>query len=629
MGLLERIREPEDLRLLNPPELQDLAREIRQILIEVVSANGGHLAPNLGVVELTIALHRVFTSPEDKIIWDVGHQSYVHKLLTGRYENFRTLRKLNGLSGFPRREESPHDCFSTGHSSTSVSAAMGFAKARDLLREKSHVIAVIGDGAMTGGMAYEALNHAGHSGTDMIVVLNDNEMSISANVGAMSLYLNRLRVDPLYEKRKDHLKKMLKKIPAIGSKTAETARKVKNSLKHLLVPGLLFEELGFTYLGPIDGHDEAQLETVLKQAKQKKGPILLHVITHKGRGYAPAEENPDVFHGVGPFNLLTGEVEKAASGPTFTKVFGETLNALAEENPQILAITAAMPSGTGLSLFAQHYPSRFFDVGIAEQHAVTFAAALSFSGFKPVVALYSTFMQRALDQILHDVCLQKANVLLAIDRAGVVGDDGPSHHGLFDLSLLRMIPNIVVMAPKDVNELRSMLYTGLLHEGPVALRYPRGAGYEVEAATGWEKLPIGQAETVKEGADLTLLAIGPLVYTALEAAAELQRYGVEARVVNLRFAKPLDRALILRCAAETKRLIILEDQILDGGVGSAVLEVLAAENLTGVSVERLGYPEFADQGTIQQLHQKYGLSVKGIFGAVGRMGLIKRQLNTV
>ena len=510
MGLLGAIHEPKDLRLLDLTELKTLAQEIRQEMIDVISKNGGHLAPNLGVVELTLALHRIFNSPQDKIVWDVGHQTYVHKLLTGRLERFKTIRKFRGLSGFPKRGESVHDCFETGHSSTSISAAVGFAKARDVLRESSHVVAVIGDGAMTGGMAFEALNHAGHSETNLIVVLNDNEMSISPNVGAMSTYLNQLRTDPLYDKRKEDLEILLKRIPGIGKKVAKLAAKAKDSLKYLLVPGVIFEELGFTYLGPIDGHDQALMEEVLEQAKNKKGPVLIHVLTQKGKGYKPAEENPGTFHGVGAFDPETGKIAKKIAPPTYTAVFGDTLCSLATQDSRIVAITAAMPGGTGLNEFAKEFPERFFDVGIAEQHAVTFAAGLAFGGLKPVVAIYSTFYQRAYDQVLHDVCLQEANVVLAIDRAGVVGDDGPTHHGVFDISFFRIIPNLIFMAPKDENELRHMLYTALQHSGPVALRYPRADGQGVTLDETLKPIPIGKAEVLRDGRDVTLIGVWPI-----------------------------------------------------------------------------------------------------------------------
>ncbi|AFQ43060.1 1-deoxy-D-xylulose-5-phosphate synthase [Desulfosporosinus meridiei] len=623
MGLLEKIQEPKDLRKLDFQELNLLAQEIREEMIKVVSKNGGHLAPNLGVVELTLALHRIFNSPQDKIVWDVGHQTYVHKLLTGRLRQFKTIRQYKGLSGFPKRGESPHDSFETGHSSTSISAAVGYAKARDVLREKHHVVAVIGDGAMTGGMAYEALNHAGHSETNVIVVLNDNEMSISPNVGAMSTYLNRLRTDPLYDKRKEDLEYLLKRIPGIGNQVAKLAAKAKDSVKYLLVPGLLFEELGFTYLGPIDGHDQACVEQVLDQAKNKKGPVLVHVVTCKGKGYKPAEENPDVFHGLGPFDPETGKVIKKSAPPTYTAVFGETLCKLAKENPKIVAITAAMPSGTGLKEFAREFPERFFDVGIAEQHAVTFAAGLSFGGLKPVVAIYSTFYQRAYDQVLHDVCLQGANVVLAIDRAGIVGDDGPTHHGVFDISFFRIIPNLVLMAPKDENELRHMLYTALKYDGPVALRYPRSVGQGVAQDDHLTEIPIGKAEVLRDGRDVTLIGIGPMVHTCLQAAQELSQRGVDAAVINLRYINPLDRKLLSHYARLTKKIITLEDHSLKGGMGSAILEFLEEEGLNGVTVERLGYPGFVDQGSIPQLLSIHGLSIKGIMQAAERLRLFR------
>lgn len=624
MGILERISQPKDLKALSYPELQQLAQEIREELIEVVSINGGHLAPNLGVVELTLALHRVFDSPRDKFIWDVGHQTYIHKLITGRQKEFKSLRLYHGLSGFPKRSESPHDCFETGHSSTSISAAVGFAKARDIKKEKSQVVAIIGDGAMSGGMAYEALNHAGHTKTNMIVVLNDNEMAISQNVGAMSSYLSRLRTNPRYDRSKDEIENLLKKIPGIGSKMAKAAEKAKDSLKYLLVPGMLFEELGFTYLGPIDGHNQMAMEQVFEQAKQVKEPVLVHVLTKKGKGYGPAEENPDVFHGVGPFNRETGKIIKKVAPPTFTQVFGETLCQIAENNPNVVAITAAMPGGTGLTPFGQKFPERFFDVGIAEQHAITFASALALGGLKPVVSIYSTFYQRAYDQVLHDVCLPGANVVLAIDRAGVVGDDGPTHHGVFDISFLRVIPNLVFMAPKDENELRHMLNTALKLEGPVALRYPRSVGQGVELDEELKELSLGKAEVLREGKDLTLIGIGPMVYTCLAAAQELRHRGVEATVINLRFINPIDRETILRYARMTKRVITVEDHMLAGGIGSAVLEVLSDEGLTDVAVERIGYEGYVEQGSISILHHAYGLSVKGILKAVEQLKVLQR-----
>ena len=621
MGLLESIHTPKDLQALDMNQLIELAQEIRETLIAVVSKNGGHLAPNLGVVELTLALHRTFDCPHDKIIWDVGHQTYVHKLLTGRLDRFKTIRQYDGLSGFPNRAESDYDCFQTGHSSTSISAAVGYAMARDVLGEKHNVVAVIGDGALTGGMAYEALNHAGNSKTRLIVVLNDNEMSISPNVGALSSYLSRLRTDPRYDKRKEEIGCLLKQIPVIGAQVAKAVTKAKDSLKYLLVPGLFFEELGFTYLGPIDGHDQALVEQLLEQAKNKREPVLVHILTHKGKGYKPAEENPDIFHGVGPFDPGTGKLIKKSAPPTYTAVFGDTLCSLAKEDPKIAAITAAMPSGTGLNKFAAQFPDRFYDVGIAEQHAVTFAAGLAFGGLKPVVAIYSTFYQRAFDQVLHDVCLQRANVVFAIDRAGVVGDDGPTHHGVFDISIFRIIPNMVLMVPKDENELRHMLYTALRHPGPVALRYPRSVGQGVTMDQTLKEIPIGKAEVLREGRDVTLIGVGPMVNTCLQAAQELSYRGVEAAVINLRYISPLDRELLSHYARLTKKIITIEDHILKGGMGSAVLELLEEEGIDGVTVECLGYHDFVDQGPIAQLHDAHGLSVEGIVQAAERMGL--------
>jgi len=623
MRLLENIHAPKDLRKLNFNQLKRLAQEIRQEMIDVVSKNGGHLASNLGVVELTLALHRTFDSPRDKIIWDVGHQTYVHKLLTGRLDRFKTIRQYHGLSGFPKRTESDCDCFGVGHSSTSISAAVGFAKARDVLGQAHNVVAVIGDGAMTGGMAYEALNHAGHTETNMIVILNDNEMSISPNVGAMSSYLSRLRSDPRYDKRKEDIEYLLKRIPVIGTKVAKVVAKAKDSLKYLLVPGLIFEELGFTYLGPIDGHDQAMLEQMLNQAKHKKGPVLVHIVTRKGKGYQPAEENPDIFHGVGPFDRETGKIIKKAAPPNYTTVFGETLCVLARQDPKVVAISAAMPAGTGLKMFASEFPDRFFDVGIAEQHAVTFAAGLAFGGLKPVVAIYSTFYQRAYDQVLHDVCLQKANVVLAIDRAGVVGDDGPTHHGVFDISFFRIIPNLIFMAPKDENELQHMLYTALQHCGPVALRYPRSAGQGVTMDKTLKEIPLGKAEILREGNDVTLIGVGTMVHTCLLAAQVLSERGVEASVVNLRFINPLDREVLSHYAKLTKKLITIEDNVLKGGMGSAILEFLEEEGIHGVAVERLGYDGFVDQGPIAKLHDVYGLSVEGIIQAAERLRLLR------
>lgn len=619
-SLLEKIDSPKDLKKLTVPELERLAAEIRSVLIKTVSRTGGHLAPNLGVVELTIALHRVFDTPRDKIVWDVGHQSYVHKLLTGRREQFVSLRQHGGLAGFPKREESEHDHFNTGHSSTSVSAALGLALARDLCKEDYHVVAVIGDGALTGGMAFEALNMVGDRKSDVIVILNDNEMSIAENVGAMSTYLTRMRTDPKYYKGKEELENLLRKIPSIGPTVLKAMERVKDSFKYLLVPGMLFEELGFTYLGPIDGHNLGALKKVLWDAKDLTGPVLVHVITKKGKGYKPAEQNPDKFHGCGPFEIATGTACKSGGNVSYTEVFGKCLAKLAKDQVRTLAITAAMPDGTGLSHFANEFPHRFFDVGIAEQHAVTMAAGLASQGFKPVVAIYSTFMQRAYDQILHDVCLQKLPVVFALDRAGIVGEDGPTHHGLFDYAYLRHIPNMVVMAPKDENELQHMVQTALDYNGPIALRYPRGAGVGVPLDQIPRSLPIGKGEILKEGRDCTVLAVGSMVYPALTAAEELQKEGISATVINCRFIKPLDEELILEQARRTGRLVTIEEHVLQGGFGGAVLELLEAQGLYDIRVKRLGVPDqFVPHGNSDLLRAAYGLNEEGIMETVREM----------
>ncbi|MHB1420908.1 MAG: 1-deoxy-D-xylulose-5-phosphate synthase [Bacillota bacterium] len=620
--ILDNITSPADLKPMGYKALEQLAVELRQEMLAQISRTGGHLAPSLGVVELTLALHKVFNSPADKIIWDVGHQSYVHKLLTGRQQAFSTLRQYKGLSGFPKRDESPHDAFNTGHSSTSISAALGLAQARDRSQKDGNyeVLAVIGDGALTGGMAFEALNHAGHLHADMIVILNDNEMSIAGNVGAMASYLSRIRTDPVYYKGKEELETLLRRLPAIGRKVVKVAERVKDSFKYLVVPGMLFEELGFTYLGPIDGHNIPALMQVLVRAKESSGPVLVHVITKKGKGYGPAEANPDTFHGIGPFNIATGEPIKKAGPPTYTSVFGQMLVKLAEKDPHIVAITAAMPEGTGLKPFARKFPQRFYDVGIAEQHAVTFAAGLAVGGLKPVVAIYSTFLQRAYDQIIHDVCLQHLPVVFAIDRAGIVGEDGETHQGLFDLAYLRVIPEMTVMAPKDENELQQMMVTALDHPGPVAIRYPRGQGMGVPMDEDPRGIPIGKAELLREGKDATILAVGPMVYEALQAAAKLAGYGISVDVVNARFVKPLDEEMILGLARKTGNILTVEEHLLAGGFGSAVQELLNREGIEGIKIASLGVPdEFVVHGHPDIFRREYGLKADGIVNAVGRM----------
>ena len=621
--ILETINKPEQLKILSFDQLKRLAVEIRQFLICSVSKTGGHLAPSLGVVELTIAIHKIFNSPVDKIVWDVGHQAYVHKILTGRRNDFSTLRQFGGISGFPKMSESTHDSFGTGHSSTSISAALGMALARDILGEKSNILAVIGDGALTGGQAYEALNHAGNSGTNMIVILNDNEMSIARNVGAMSEYLSKMRTEPKYTKVKQDIESILRRIPAIGDRVAKTVERLKDSLRYMLVPGELFEELGFTYIGPIDGHNLEILTEVLEKAKSMQGPILIHVLTCKGKGYMPAECNPGKFHGVGPYCIETGEVIKNGNMPTYTGVFGDTLVELAKQDSRIVAITAAMPEGTGLKKFEATFPKRFFDVGIAEQNAVTMAAGMATRGLKPVVALYSTFAQRAYDQILHDVCLQKLPVIFALDRAGIVGEDGPTHHGVFDYSFLRHIPNLVIMAPKDENELRHMLYTAIHLNRPVVIRYPRGSGQGVSMDHPLEKLSIGAAEQLKSGNDIVFLATGAMVHTCLRASELLAIQGIHAGVVNARFIKPLDEQMIQRLSRDVGIIVTVEDNILAGGFGSAVLEYMNEQNFNGVKVLRLGFSDkFIEHGKREQLLKKYGLTAEGI--AIEVSSFIKR-----
>ncbi|MBI2873646.1 MAG: 1-deoxy-D-xylulose-5-phosphate synthase, partial [Firmicutes bacterium] len=574
--ILDRIESPGDLKKLDEKDLPLVAEEIRELLVQTVARNGGHLASNLGVVELTMALHLELDSPKDMIIWDVGHQSYVHKILTGRRKRFPSLRTLEGLSGFPRRAESAHDPFGTGHSSTSISAALGLAKARDLARGSGRVIAVIGDGAMTAGMAFEALNHAAQVGTGLIVILNDNEMSISRNVGAMASYLSRLRADPTYNRAKEEMEHLLRRIPTIGPGVLRTVERLKGSLKYLVVPGMLFEELGFTYLGPIDGHDLQELRHVLRRAKRLPGPLLVHVVTTKGKGYDPAEANPDRFHGTGPFDVATGRPIAPSGGPpTFTEAFGRALVELGARDQRVAAVTAAMRDGTGLGPFHQQFPERFFDVGIAEQHAVTFAAGLAAGGFRPVVAVYSTFLQRAFDQLLHDVCIQRLPVIFALDRAGVVGEDGETHQGAFDLTYLRCLPGMTVMVPRDGVELGRMLASAVNLGGPCAIRYPRARCPELPAAPDprtWPGLALnpvsaaeppvsGKGEVLRQGGHVVIAAVGPLVEEALLAARDLSSGGIEATVIDARSVKPLDEELIIAAVTETGALVTVEENV--------------------------------------------------------------------
>ena len=607
-ALLNRIEKPEDVKALTVRELEQLASELRHFIIDTVSQNGGHLAPNLGTVELTLALYNVFSFPGDKLVWDVGHQAYTHKILTGRRDAFKTLRKKGGITGFPNRSESVYDAFGVGHASTSISAALGMALARDAKGEKNQVIAVIGDGALTGGESFEALNNAGDLGTKLIVILNDNEMSIDANVGAMSEYLSRIRIAPQYARAKRDMGSLLMSIPHIGDKVYKTASHLKDGVRSVLVPGSLFEEMGFHYIGPIDGHNIGLLEEVLASAKEMEGPVLIHIHTVKGKGYKPAEQAPDKFHGVGCFDPSTGKsAKKAGCAPSYTSVFSKALIDLAKDRPDILAITAAMPSGTGLKAFGQAYPKRFFDVGIAEEHAMTLAAGMAAAGMHPVIALYSTFAQRAYDQLIHDVCLQNLPVTLCLDRAGLVGEDGPTHHGVFDLSYLRQMPNMCVMAPKDEEELRHMLATAIAIEGPAAVRYPRGAGLGVPLTDSLETLPVGKAEVLQEEGDIAFLAVGTMVEKAKEAAAILKEEGIEAAVVNMRFIKPLDTELLGEMARTKKLLITAEENVLAGGFGSAVAEYLADHGIE-VPLLRFGIPDrFIEQGTRRELLSLCGL----------------------
>ena len=595
--LLDGINSPQDIRKLNVAQLNRLAAEIRELIVATVATNGGHLAPSLGVVELTLALHFVFDTPHDKLIWDVGHQSYAHKLVTGRRERFATLRQYKGLSGFPKFKESPYDAFETGHSSTSISAALGITLAKTLKKDSRRAIAVIGDGSMTAGLAFEALNHAGHLDKDLIVILNDNEMSISPNVGALSSFLSRKLTGRTMRRVKAHLVEKLQ-ISDVGENILNILRKSEESFKSFFTPGMLFEAFKFDYIGPLDGHNlEDLVETLETVRDSSQGPTLIHVLTKKGKGYGPAESNPDIFHGIGPFDVASGKPNGSTTTPSYTQVFGDTLVGMAQQDSRIVAISAAMVSGTGLSGFAKTFPDRFFDVGIAEQHAVTFAAGLAVEGLRPVVAIYSTFFQRALDQIIHDICIPNLPVTLAIDRAGVVGDDGPTHHGVFDLSFLRYIPNLVLMAPKDELELQRMLATALAHNGPAALRYPRGTGCGATLSDKPEPLPIGKGEVLREGDDILLLPVGNRVQAAMDAAETLAGQGIGCAVINPRFIKPLDAELICQWARHTGRVVTVEDNARQGGFGSSVLELFSRNSLHQLRTTLLGHPDqFVEHG---------------------------------
>ena len=601
---LNKISSPSFLKNLNQKQLEALAGDIRSFLIEKCSATGGHIGPNLGVVELTIALHKAFNSPTDKFLWDVGHQAYVHKILTGRASQFDTLRQFKGLCGFPKRVESEHDEWETGHSSTSLSAAMGMAAARDIKKEKNYIIPIIGDGALTGGMALEALNHIGHEKKNMIVILNDNEMSIAPNVGALHNVLGRLRTAKEYSKAKEELELLMNKIPVVGGKLANTAERLKDSLKYLVVSGVFFEELGFKYLGPIDGHDFEALEKTFEYAKKVKCPVLVHVITKKGKGYKPAEEDTvGTWHGTGPYKIETGDfVKSAVKGPAWSSLIAESVRKCMKEDERIVAITPAMPVGSKLEGIQKDFPNRFFDVGIPEQHAATMAAGLATQKMKPFLAIYSTFLQRAYDQVLHDIARPNLNVFIGIDRAGLVGADGETHQGVFDIAFLRHIPNIVLMMPKDENEGQHMVKTALEYDGgPIALRYPRGNGIGVAMDAEMKAIPIGTWEVLREGKDAAILTFGTTIPMAMEAAEQLALQGIDVKVVNARFIKPLDEKMLHDLMESNCPILTIEEAVLQGGFGSAVLE-FAADNQYKVSIDRIGIPDqFIEHGNVDEL----------------------------
>jgi len=612
--LLDKINSPADLKGLSLESLQALAKELRRKIIETTSKTGGHLAPSLGTVELTIALHVVFDAPKDKIIWDVGHQAYAHKLITGRRDRFHTLRTYGGISGFPKRSESPYDAFDTGHSSTSISAGLGISTAKCLKGEKAKVISIIGDGSMTAGMAFEGLNQAGETEKDLIVVLNDNAMSIAPNVGAFSSFISRKMTGKRFVNLKKDLENFIKSLPGVGENILKFVRKSEDSFITFFTPGMMFEAFKFKYIGPIQGHRIDLLIEAFTNASHLEGPVLVHALTVKGKGYEFAEKDPAHYHGVGSFEIPTGSPpkDKPKLPLSYTGTFGKTMVDLGRQNEKLFAITAAMPEGTGLAEFSKSFPKRFLDVGIAEQHAVTFAAGLATEGFRPVVTIYSTFLQRAFDQIIHDVCLPNLPVIFALDRGGLVGEDGPTHHGNFDMTYLRGIPNMTVMAPKDENELRHMLYTALQHDGPVAIRYPRGRGVGVPMDPGYKVLPIGKAEILKEGNDLQILAIGSMVYPSLNAAATLEKEGLSVGVVNCRFVKPLDKGLV-DIVSPSGRVLVVEENIRQGGFGAAILELFNDMGLKNILVKRIGLPDkFVEHGPQDILREKYGLDSAGI-----------------
>ena len=610
-NILDKVNMPKDVKNLNIKEKEQLAQEIRKLILKTVSENGGHLASNLGVVELTIALHSVFDMPKDKIVWDVGHQTYVHKILTGRKDKMSTLRKMNGLAGFPKTSESEYDNFDTGHSSTSISAALGIARARDLKGENYKVLAVIGDGALTGGMALEALNDAGSSKSNLIVILNDNEMSISKNVGGIPSLLSKIRTKKLYTASNEYIKNVLDKIPVIGSPISKTLKRIKMSIKQLFIPNMFFEDIGFRYLGPVNGHNIQELEEIMKSSKEIEGPVIIHVITKKGKGYKFAEENPDMYHSTSAFDLETGKTKKVKNDD-YSKIFGKKLVELAEQNEKIVAITASMKDGTGLSNFAREFPSRFFDAGIAEQHALGLAAGLAINGRTPVVPIYSSFYQRGYDQVIHDICIQNLGVVMCVDRAGIVGNDGETHQGILDLSFFKIIPNINMMAPKDFKELEDMLEFAVALNKPIVIRYPRG-GEGKNKFEKHEKIELGKAELIEEGKNLTILAIGKMVDRGYELLKKLKEIGIEAELINVRFLKPLDTDLILKSIEKTKKIVTIEDNILEGGLASSIKELLIDNKIENIKIKNFGYPNvFVKHGTVDEIEKLYGLDIDNI-----------------
>ncbi len=625
--LIEQIHSPKDVKNLTLSEKKELAKEIREYILEVVSENGGHLASNLGVVELTIAIHSIFNVPEDKIIWDVGHQSYVHKIITGRRKELKNIRKLNGIAGFPKTKESPSDCFNTGHSSTSISAALGMARARDLAGKDNSVIAVIGDGALTGGMALEALNDAGFSQCKMTVILNDNEMSISPNVGGLNKFLGKLRTKKLYTKTNNLVKSRMNKIPIIGKPTVRAVQKIKRAIKQLVIQRMFFEDIGFTYLGPVDGHNIEELESLLITSKEVRGPVLIHVLTKKGKGYEIAEKNPDKFHATGPFNLETGESKKAKK-TDYSKIFGEKLVKLANENDRIVAITASMTDGTGLKEFKQQFPYRFFDIGIAEQHAITLAAGMAIEGMIPVVPIYSSFYQRAYDQVIHDVAMQNLPVIMCVDRAGCVGADGETHQGMLDMAFFRLVPNLTIMAPKDFKELEDMLAFAVNIKRPIVIRYPRGGEDSEIKFEKHQKIELGQAEILTEGTDITIIAIGKMVAKAMKIAKILEKKEKSVEVINARFLKPLDEEKIKKSIEKTKHVVTMEDGTKINGLGTAVKELMIDNNLSGINMQEFAYPdEFIMHGTVEELEKIYQLDEAFIVKQILEKGSVENEDN--